>query len=150
MIGPFRGYYRFLSNFYPARVTFGGKEYRTVEHAYQAAKMLEPEIQEEIRKIWRPGEAKAFAKGFPLRPDWLKVRVAIMKDLVWQKFTNDPELAEKLLETEDEELVELNWWHDNFWGSCTCSRCRGKEKQNNLGKILMEVRERLRKATENQ
>jgi predicted NAD-dependent protein-ADP-ribosyltransferase YbiA (DUF1768 family) len=44
-----------------------------------------------------------------------------------------------LLSTGDMELTEGNWWHDNFYGSCSCVKCGGKG-QNNLGKILMDVR----------
>jgi predicted NAD-dependent protein-ADP-ribosyltransferase YbiA (DUF1768 family) len=45
--------------------------------------------------------------------------------------------------TADLEIVENNYWHDNFWGSCTCSRC-GRKGENNLGKILMSVRQELK------
>jgi predicted NAD-dependent protein-ADP-ribosyltransferase YbiA (DUF1768 family) len=60
-----------------------------------------------------------------------------MEELVRRKFA-DPELAEKLLATGDEELVEGNTWNDRFWGVC-----RG-EGRNELGKILMRVRAELR------
>jgi predicted NAD-dependent protein-ADP-ribosyltransferase YbiA (DUF1768 family) len=43
-----------------------------------------------------------------------------------------------LLATDDEELVEGNWWNDTFWGVC-----RG-DGENNLGKIIMKVRDELR------
>ena len=56
------------------------------------------------------------------------------------KFTQNEELKEKLLATENEELVEGNTWHDTYWG--VCNR-RGKNK---LGKILMRIREELRDA----
>ena len=45
---------------------------------------------------------------------------------------------DKLLDTGDTELIEGNNWHDTFWGVC-----KGKG-QNNLGKILMEVRKDIR------
>ena len=38
----FQGEYRFLSNFWPAQVVFEGVTYPTSEHAYQAAKTLDP------------------------------------------------------------------------------------------------------------
>lgn len=44
-----------------------------------------------------------------------------------------------LLKTGDEELVEGNTWGDTFWGVC-----KGKGR-NELGKILMKVREEFRK-----
>lgn len=62
-----------------------------------------------------------------------------MQDLVWQKFSNSPELAKMLLETGDAVLEEGNDWGDTFWGICD-----GKG-ENHLGKILMHTREKLRK-----
>ncbi len=47
-------------------------------------------------------------------------------------------LAEKLLATGDDELVEHNTWDDSFWGTCN------GEGENHLGKILMKVRQELR------
>jgi hypothetical protein len=45
-------------------------------------------------------------------------------------------------------LIEGNWWHDNFYGSCTCNKCVNKG-ENNLGKILMKIREELLEKTFN-
>jgi hypothetical protein len=50
-----------------------------------------------------------------------------------------------LLSTGDMELTESNWWHDNFWGVCTCNKC--KDGENNLGKILMDIRLNLKQKT---
>jgi len=60
-----------------------------------------------------------------------------MTDLVRQKFSN-PQLAKQLLDTKDFELIEGNTWGDTFWGVCS-----GKG-QNNLGKILMQIRNELK------
>ena len=57
-----------------------------------------------------------------------------MLECVRKKF-QIPELREALDNTGSELLVEGNWWKDTFWGMC---EGRG---QNNLGKILMKVRE---------
>jgi predicted NAD-dependent protein-ADP-ribosyltransferase YbiA (DUF1768 family) len=54
-------------------------------------------------------------------------------------------LAEKLLATGEEILVEGNTWHDNFWGRCSCRNCRGKGV-NHLGQLLMERRAALHRA----
>ncbi len=51
---------------------------------------------------------------------------------------SDNDLAQRLLATGDAELVEGNNWGDRFWGIC-----RG-EGRNELGKILMKVRDELR------
>jgi predicted NAD-dependent protein-ADP-ribosyltransferase YbiA (DUF1768 family) len=68
----------------------------------------------------------------------MKVRVTVMKAVVRMKFLQNPELLKQLKETGDEELIEGNTWHDNFWGICYCGKC--KKGLNTLGKILMEVR----------
>jgi predicted NAD-dependent protein-ADP-ribosyltransferase YbiA (DUF1768 family) len=61
-----------------------------------------------------------------------------MTMVVRAKFTQNRILADKLIATGDTELIEGNNWRDYFWGMCN-----GKGK-NNLGKILMKVREELR------
>lgn len=50
----------------------------------------------------------------------------------------------KLLATGGQELIEGNRWHDTFWGRCVCERCKGTG-QNWLGRLIMQVREELRK-----
>lgn len=130
--------YRFLSNFHPAPVVYDGYEYDSTEHAFVAAKTLDPEERAKIRAIKKPGAAKRAGRKLKLRDDWEDVKVNIMAELVLQKFARHPKLRDMLLETGDEELVEGNTWHDYFWGVCN-----GKGK-NMLGKILMRVRELLK------
>jgi ribA/ribD-fused uncharacterized protein len=136
-ITEFRGKYRFLSNFYAARVEWDGVGYPTVEHAFQAAKTTDPQARERIRGAETPGAAKAMGRRVPLRPDWDAVKVDIMRELLFKKF-QDLDLAAALYATEDVPLVEGNWWGDTFWGVC---QGRG---ENMLGKLLMEVRATLR------
>jgi len=50
----------------------------------------------------------------------------------------------RLLQTGDAKLVLNNKWNDKFWGVC-----RGVG-ENWLGKILMEVRDELRKQLSNE
>jgi len=145
-ISDFQGEYHFLSNFAPAPVMLDGVEFPTVEHAYQAAKTLEPSEREKIRGASTPDLARKMGRKLAKRPDWPEVKVEIMRDLVWQKFKNHPNLSKLLLASGDVELVEGNTWHDNFWGDCLCPRCSASPGQNWLGRILMEVRQRLRAA----
>lgn len=138
MINAFMDEYRWLSNFWFVPVELDGVSYSSVEHAYQAAKTLDLEARERIRAAKDPGAAKRLGKGVVLRADWQQVRVQVMRDLVRQKF-QQPYLAQKLLDTGDQELVEGNWWGDTFWGVC-----KGKG-ENHLGKILMDTRQELRR-----
>lgn len=136
-IDSFQGENRWASNFWYTRKGFN------VETWYQSYKTLDLEEREKVKKM-KPGDAKRWSHTIEVRPDWEDIKVDIMKELVLFKFENDEELKQKLLNTGDAELIEGNTWHDNFWGACICERCSNKEKKNTLGKILMEVREKLR------
>ena len=56
-IKEFQGQYRFLSNFWPAPVTFEGRTYPTVENAYQAAKITDDSLRKELVNL-PPGKTK--------------------------------------------------------------------------------------------
>lgn len=136
MINEFRGKYYFLSNFYEASVTWGGITYKNNEAAFQSAKVLDKSIREKFSML-DPSSAKRKGKHVQLRHDWEKVKYDIMYEICLTKFSQNEELKEKLLATGDEYLEEGNTWGDRIWGTVN-----GKG-QNNLGKILMRVREEL-------
>lgn len=137
-IDRFEGEYRFLSNFYPAEVELNGDMYSSVEHAYQAAKTIDPNKRKVIREANTAGQAKRLGKYITLRVDWENIKLSVMEDLVRQKFTKHEELKKKLLQTDNKELIESNYWRDFFLGVC-----KGKG-QNYLGKILMKIREEVK------
>lgn len=137
VIDRFHGEYRFLSNFYPVEVTFGGNVYPSVEHAYQAAKTLDEEDRQKIAKLKTAGEAKRYGRKVKMRPDWDHVKLNIMKELLQQKFDRDenPDLWKLLSLTGKAKLVEGNDWHDTYWGVCDGIGA------NHLGRLLMEIRD---------
>lgn len=137
MINSFSGGYRFLSNFFFSPVVLDDIEYRTVEHAYQAAKTHDLAMRTRIRLADTPGEAKRLGRKVVLRPEWETVKLDVMYWLVQQKFSN-PALKRLLLATGEAELIEGNSWGDTFWG---VSKGVG---ENHLGRILMRVRDALR------
>jgi hypothetical protein len=157
MIDKFLDYYYFLSNFYPHTISYpypnckGGpwltdwkvKYYRSTEHAYQAFKADNEAEHEYIRNLDTAGKAKRAGRNVSVRKDWEEIKCDLMLDLVRVKF-DDIGLARKLVETDNEELVEGNYWHDNVWGKCTCEHCSTIEGKNWLGKILMIVRDEMR------
>jgi ribA/ribD-fused uncharacterized protein len=140
----FFGDYRFLSNFHPVRVILDGVQYPSVEHAYQAAK-------------WQPVQRVFFLTctaletidynrvhqpdGYATIAQWDDVKVSTMHALVAQKFDpqKNPENAQRLIATGIRHLEEMNWWGDIFWGTDNTGK-----GQNRLGKILMEVRAKIR------
>ena len=143
MIIEFEEKYAFLSNFYPSPFTHDGIEYPTVEHFFQAAKTLDIQERKAIAAAKTPGLAKRMGRSVQLRPDWEKVKAYYMELGLRLKFANK-DLAEKLLATGDEELIEGNWWHDNIWGSCMCDKCINIPGRNMLGILLMDLRKKLR------
>lgn len=140
MISSFGGKYRFLSNFHPCEIDFGGMKFPSVENAYQAAKSEDPTERAKFVSV-DAKTAKKLGNKISLREDWEIVKLDVMGDLVRQKFYNDEELRNKLLDTGEDELIEGNWWGDRFWGQCPVGN-----GQNHLGNILMEVRDELREA----
>lgn len=135
-IDHFAGEYDFLSNFYPCVVTFEGVDYPTVEHAYQAAKTLNPIERKLIGAAKTPGQAKRLAKKCSRRDNWDVIKLPVMRNLLEQKF-NYYSLRQKLVATGSATLIEGNWWNDTFWGVC-----KG-EGQNYLGRMLMAIRDEL-------
>lgn len=62
----------------------------------------------------------------------------IMYNVVYTKFSQNEDLKTKLLQTEDEYLVEGNTWNDNYWGRCN------PYGLNRLGLILQLVLDEIR------
>lgn len=136
MINSFSGKYYFLSNFYMADVEYGGLVYSNNEAAFQAAKTLNLSERKRFVSL-APNIAKRMGRGVDLRKDWEEVKYNVMLDVVRNKFLQNPDLADKLVATGREELVEGNTWGDRTWG-----KVNGVGK-NWLGEILMKVREEL-------
>lgn len=135
--------YGCFSNFSPHWVVIDGLEWPTVEHFYQAQKFVGTEfsrVSEQIRAASTAAEAASLGRdpAHKLRADWDRVKRSVMAQGVWVKFSGHPELATILLGTGNEELIEDSPT-DYYWG-CGADRT-GK---NELGKVLMETRDRLR------
>lgn len=143
-IDRFDGKYFFLSNFYPsAIIDEAGIKYPTVEHYFQANKATNQQDKATIARAATPGNAKMAGRSVHLREDWENVKDSIMLDGLRLKFAI-PQLRERLLETEDAELIEGNTWHDNYWGNCYCDKCRNIRGHNQLGTLLQQLREEIK------
>jgi N-glycosidase YbiA len=150
-----RDAFGFLSHFYPSPIVLDGETWPTVEHFYQAQKCNDAGYREAIRSASSAGMAKRLAApphapgrisqqswfrkhGAQPRADWSEVKLDIMRRADWAKFSRHADLAEMLLATGAAELIEDSPF-EPFWGL-------GKDGmgQNWAGRILMEVRARLR------
>jgi type I restriction enzyme, S subunit len=118
-----------------------------VEAEYQAEKHAgHPWRQLTILRS-TPGRAKRLGRRWPLTSyqmmEWNNRKTAVMRELLRRKIYDHTEIAVALCMTDDEILVEKNWWHDNEWGDCTCLQCY-RIGENLLGKLWMELREEIR------
>jgi ribA/ribD-fused uncharacterized protein len=148
-INSFSGDFDFLSNFYPCSIVHDGLLYPSVEHFYVAMKSNSEQIIDnitysniEFRKLViskTASSAKRLGRKISIRNDWDNIKDNIMYFALNEKF-KDKSLLEKLKITEGYELIEGNYWHDNYWGSCYCERC-GSDGKNKLGKLLMSIRD---------
>lgn len=137
-----RDEYRFLSNFWETPAAYDGVLYPTAEHAYQAAKTTDPQRREMIRQAPRPFDAKMLGAEETVPEGWAEGGdVCAMADVVSSKFRLNPPLADLLMATGSDIIIEGNHWHDNNWGNCSCGGPQCAEPgRNKLGQVLMTVR----------
>ena len=136
MIKEFQGEYRWLSNFAPCKIVLEGVEYASIEHAYVSAKSDDKEWKEFCANPENTaGHLKRAGRDLELKPDWDEKRFGIMRECIEQKYAQEP-YRTKLEETGFQHIQEGNKWNDKFWGVCL----KTNEGENNLGKMIMEVR----------
>lgn len=135
-IGGFVGEFRWLSNFLPCRVEWEGRVYGSSEAAYQSGKY--PPAERDVFTTLDPDGAKKLSRTRPYdTAAWEARKERTMREVLWAKFSQNPDLARKLVATSDRLLEETNWWGDRIWGVYQ------GEGQNLLGRQLMDIRARL-------
>lgn len=142
MIEQFQGEHRWLSNFWyfekPLRRQ--GLVYTTNEHFYQAMKSESLSVRTLISQHPSKG-LKRYACQYILREDWEDIKLNVMLYGIRYKFSeHNPELRQMLIDTGDIYIQEGNNWNDTFWGV----NLKTGEGENNLGKIIMKVREEIK------
>ncbi|MCI6868738.1 MAG: NADAR family protein [Lachnospiraceae bacterium] len=149
--------YGCFSNWYKAYFEYVGRRFSSVEQymMYHKALMFrEYELSEQIANTDNPALIKKLGRSYmkSFNSDlWDKTSKQIVKRAIRAKFEQNPELLDVLLGTEELVLTECSK-NDKKWGNgvaiddedrfCT-SKWTGK---NLLGRILMEVRDELRRA----
>ena len=117
-----------------------GAEWPSVEHYYQAMKFEDADYREQIRSALHPADATKLGKSkkHGRRKEWERVKETYMTRGVYVKCRSHSEVAEALLATSELKIMESSQY-DYYWG---CGRDgRG---HNTYGKVLMNVREKLR------
>lgn len=150
---PIDGPYGFLSNFAICPMIIDGKSWLTVEHYFQAMKFAGTRLEEIVRNLPTPGEAKRYGRTHQLRPDWENIKYDVMRTALRVKFTSHHTYIHALLSTYPCILVE-HTDRDKIWAdgcscsdisTCTCVFPDGSCRygQNFLGRLLMELRSQL-------
>lgn len=135
-ISNFTDKYEFLSNFYNHPMVFDGVEYSNAEAAFQAQSAADKGSKRKFARL-SGIKAKAYSRHIVQRDDWDEyTQDSVMRDVLAAKF-KDKELAEKLCNTGDEKLINMNQFRDDYWGVTM----RGG--RNKLGLMLMELRDKL-------
>jgi ribA/ribD-fused uncharacterized protein len=148
MIDHFRGEYDWASNFYykaPFRDS-NNLTFKTSEHYFACCKTLDSWWSQRILHAGTAAAAKKLGQQCPVRPEWGTMRVWVMQQALLFKFSQNTDILVKLLNTNDTQMVEGNYWHDNFWGDCRCNNKSGQHPKclqpglNKLGALLMNLR----------
>jgi ribA/ribD-fused uncharacterized protein len=136
VIAGFQGDYRWLSNFERCEILYKGILYKSSEAAFQAQKTLNIKARYIFAKL-NAREAKTMGAIVNIRPDWEDVKLEIMEEICRVKF-NLHQFKAKLIDTGMMNIIESNYWGDTYWGICDGIG------ENNLGKIIMKIREEIK------
>ena len=131
----------YLATYSSHSFTVDGILYKTSEHYYQSKKFLDKETADKVIDAETPKEASNIGRdrNNKKRDNWREIKKKIMFDAVYYKFKQNPDIMLKLLETGDLDIIEETV-KESYWG---CGP--NHDGENNYGKILCKVRERLRK-----
>ena len=125
-----------FSNFYPSSIQYDGRQWKTLEHLYQALKFEDFSTQEKIRALPSPMGAAIEGRNRNnlMRPGWDEVKEDVMMTCLNAKFEQNPHLKQLLISTGKRWLAELSY-KDHYWGTPPDgSGC------NRLGVLLMQLR----------
>jgi hypothetical protein len=133
-----------FSNLYRRAIVFGGHEFPTAEHAYQAGKPRRIVVREWVLAAPSPSLVAMAAHGlywWDIVPKWSKIKHGRMLNVLRAKFSQHDDLRELLCSTGSARLIETPRVDNpisRHWGMVN-----GKGR-NMLGVLLMQVRNELR------
>ena len=108
-----------LSSFYPCVIMRNGRRHETLEHGYQGDKALDfndMRRYERIRTASTPALAKQIGGEIFNTPLWNGKKRLVMRGWLFEKYRQNPDLAEFLISTGDLKLIEASP-SDGWWGS---------------------------------
>lgn len=101
---------------YPSNFTYFGERWESIEQAYN--NMKEDSFNE-------------------------SQKLNLMGNILYAFYKQNDVAAAMLISTKDMWLEKKVKNHDNFWHNCTCAECFLDMGENNYGRLLMEIRDRL-------
>ena len=142
-IDRFKDEFGWLSNMHECTCPHADKTFASSEHLYQWKKTAPGWWQDRIFEAPHGKVAKKLA-GNPKCPkathsNWDDFRLQCMEVALRSKFGSNVQLRQQLVDTGTRDLIEGNYWHDQFWGNCTCPKCP-EPGLNHLGRMLMMLR----------
>lgn len=135
----FQGEYEFLSNSFPSPILYDGLSFSCAEAAFQATRC---QLIGDKKRIAQGNgiRAKAIAARIQPRPNWDEEKLNIMEEVLRAKFAQNPELAQKLVDTGESVLIHCsNNAKDRYWGKDRYTNLG----DNHLGQLLMKLRTEL-------
>lgn len=143
----FASHHSFLSNFAYSPIVKDEVLYPTAEHLYQAQKCEHAQDMARLDRVIKattPLEAKRIADEIKETPEWRGYRDEIMSSVIKEKFSQNRELAVKLVDTGVMQLNEAT--HNDYYGIGVAINSKAiKDKSyrgtNRLGQILMARRD---------
>ena len=144
-IDSFTEYYEFLHNNFYTPVYYECMLFPSVTHAYQAARSNDERTRRAILNAENLKTVLNIARRIEDSENWNIRRLKIMEQLIRDKFRRSKELQEKLKATGSREIVmtyEEETVANTFWGAI---KSKG---QNQLGRILMKIREDIKENNE--
>lgn len=115
--------------------------WKTLEHYYQAQKFEDKDVIEKIIKAATPKEASTIGRdrNNHLKNNWSKIKLDVMEEGLYNKYIQNKDICEKLLNTGNKEIVEATV-KEFYWG-CGIDGTG----ENHFGKLLVKVRNYIRK-----
>ena len=107
----------YLSNFNESPFTLNNEDHKTGEHGLQMEKAWfhrDYVAVTKIRNASTPKEAKEIGKAITSSPEWNVYKYSAADKVSYARYTQSPQLAERLCATGDSKLLEAST--DTDWG----------------------------------
>jgi predicted NAD-dependent protein-ADP-ribosyltransferase YbiA (DUF1768 family) len=106
----------FLNNKYSCSVFILSRRFGNAEAAYQAHKTKEPQIRDIFTTI-DAVNSQSLGRRVNAYDGWEDDKINAMLLVVFEKFRQNPDILEKLLQTGNQKIVAISLSKETFWGT---------------------------------